>query len=273
MIDAVRIVLPPLLTAAGLVAFVALMVMAWIHLPFWAAMLSVPAAMILLSCAAILMSAGIKGVLIGTYEPTVKPLWSKFVWLNELVNGVYENIAGSALQPMLGTPFAVFGLRLMGCKIGRRVFMDTTLFSEFDLAEIGAYAAVNYGATIQTHLFEDRIMKADRLEIGEGASVGNMAVVLYGTEMKLGACLGSLSVLMKGEKLAPLSRWYGIPTQPMPALDQAANRRGAEPCLAAAGVRSRLRLAAPADRGPARPMPDAVPARRGVPNRHLAEAA
>jgi non-ribosomal peptide synthetase-like protein len=172
--------------------------------------------MALLSCAALLIAAGIKDILIGAYQPTLKPLWSKFVWLNELVNGVYESTAAPVLQPLLGTPFVVSGLRLMGCRIGRGVFMDTTLFSEFDLAEIGDYAAVNYGATIQTHLFEDRVMKAARLKIGCGASLGNMAVVLYETEMQLGAHLAPLSVLMKGEKLPPHSRWYGVPTQPMP---------------------------------------------------------
>jgi acetyltransferase-like isoleucine patch superfamily enzyme len=66
-------------------------------------------------------------------------------------------------------------------------------------------------------LFEDRIMKAGRLKIGHGASVGNMAVVLYDTEMQTGSYLAPLSVLMKGESLPPHSRWYGVPTQPMPA--------------------------------------------------------
>ena len=215
-IDAMRILLPVQLTAAGLIGFTALMYLAWIHLPLWAALMSVPLASMLLAWAAIMMAAGIKDMLIGRYEPTVKPLWSKFVWLNELVNGVYEGIAAPVLQPLLGTPFAVWGLRLMGCRIGRHVFVDTTLFSEFDLAQIGDYAAVNHGATIQTHLFEDRIMKSDRLEIADGASVGNMAVVLYDTKMRLGSWLAPLSVLMKGETLPPLSRWYGIPTQRMP---------------------------------------------------------
>jgi non-ribosomal peptide synthetase-like protein len=91
------------------------------------------------------------------------------------------------------------------------------LFSEFDLAEIADYAAVNHGTTIQTHLFEDRIMKSDRLRIGEGASVGNMAIVLYGTKMGTGSRLAPLSVLMKGENLPAFSSWYGVPTQPMPA--------------------------------------------------------
>jgi non-ribosomal peptide synthetase-like protein len=193
MIDAARIVLPILLSAAGIVGFVGMMVLAWMHLSLWGALLAVPAAMMLLSGAALLTSAGIKDILIGEYRSTVRPLWSKFVWLNELVNGVYESTAATVLQPLLGTPYAVFGLRLMGSRIGRCVFLDTTLFSEFDLAEIGDYAAINYGATIQTHLFEDRIMKADRLQIGEGATVGNMAVVLYDTQMRQGSYLAPLS--------------------------------------------------------------------------------
>ena len=48
-------------------------------------------------------------------------------------------------------------------------------FSEFDLVEIGDHAALNLGATIQTHLFEDRVMKADYLRIGAGCTVGNLA--------------------------------------------------------------------------------------------------
>ena len=216
MIDAMRILLPAQLIAAGAIAFAGLMALAWMYLPPWTALLSVPLVAVLLSWAALMMTAGIKDVLLGRYEPTIKPLWSKFVWLNEVVNGVYEGIAAPVLQPLLGTPFAASGLRLMGCRIGRRVFIDTTFFSEFDLVNIGDYAAINENATIQTHLFEDRIMKAGRLEIAEGASVGNMAVVLYDTRMQQGSWLAPLSVLMKGETLPPLSRWYGIPTQPMP---------------------------------------------------------
>ena len=222
VIDAMRILLPTQLAAASLIGFAGLMLLAWTHLPVWAALMCVPAACMLLSFAAVMMAGGIKDVLIGRYEPTIKPLWSKFVWINELVNGIYESTAAPALRPLLGTPFAVWGLRLMGCRIGRHVFMDTTLFSEFDLARIGDYAAVNYGATIQTHLFEDRIMKAAPLEIAEGATIGNMAVVLYDTKMGLGSSLAPLSVLMKGETLPLLSRWYGVPTQPMPAAPRSA---------------------------------------------------
>ena len=42
MIDAMRILLPIQLTAAGLIGFIGLMVLAWMHLPLWAALMSVP---------------------------------------------------------------------------------------------------------------------------------------------------------------------------------------------------------------------------------------
>ena len=95
--------------------------------------------------------------------------------------------------------------------------MHTTLFSEFDLVKIGDNAALNLGSTIQTHLFEDRMMKADTLEIGDGCSIGNMSVVLYGAKMLRGSSLGPMSLLMKGETLAPSTRWHGIPTEPVRA--------------------------------------------------------
>ena len=64
-------------------------------------------------------------------------------------------------------------------------------------------------------------MKTDTIKIGEECSVGNMSVVLYGTEMAPRAVLGPLSVLMKGERLPEASRWAGIPTQPDNAEPQA----------------------------------------------------
>src|SRR5262249_41472613 len=103
-------------------------------------------------------------------------------------------------------------LRAIGCRIGRHAYVDTTLFSEWDLVEIGDYAALNAGAVIQTHLFEDRVMKSSYLRIGDECNVSPMAVVLYDTRMETGATLGPLSLLMKGESLAERGRWHGIPT-------------------------------------------------------------
>lgn len=214
LIDAARILLPGLLMAAGMIVFTLCLLAAYATLSFEVFLAVTPPIAAALSIAGVMIAALVKRALAGTFTPTIKPLYSPFVWMNELVNGVYETVAAPALAPLMGTPFIAPPLRWMGCKIGKWVYLETTLFSEFDLVEIGDYSALNLGSTVQTHLFEDRVMKTAGLRIGENCTIGNMAIVLYGTEMRHGAWLGPLSVLMKGETLPAFSRWLGIPTQP-----------------------------------------------------------
>ena len=213
LMELVRVLLPGLIMTACLAAFTYLIAICHARFPTPVVYLIAPAITMALSLALIVASAGIKRLLIGRFRPSVTPLWCAYVWRNEIVNGVFESLAANAVSPLLGTPFAAPCLRMMGCKIGRWVYLHTTLFSEFDLVKIGDNAALNLGTTIQTHLFEDRVMKADSLEIGEGCSIGNMSVVLYGAKMLRGSSLGPLSLLMKGETLAPSTRWQGIPTE------------------------------------------------------------
>jgi non-ribosomal peptide synthetase-like protein len=217
VIDALRLVIPPAIVAGQAAALAALLAWAWHRLGGPAALVLAPLAVMAASAAGLACVVATKRALIGTFRPTVKPLWSVFVWLNEVVNGAFESVAAPCLAPLLGTPYAAPWLRLLGCRIGRRVYLETTLFSEFDLVEVGDDAALNAGAVIQNHLFEDRIMKASSLKVGDGCSVGNMAVVLYDTEMQAGASIGPLSLLMKGEILPPHTRWLGIPTAPLAA--------------------------------------------------------
>ena len=165
--------------------------------------------------AAALVTLAAKWILVWRYRPGEKPLWSTAVWRNELINALHEHLAEPFLVGALaGTPFVCWYFRLLGAKIGRRVYMETTDFSEFDLVRIGDEAALNADCTIQTHLFEDRVMKMSTIQIGPRASVGAGSLVLYDTVMGEGAALGDLSLLMKGETLPAWSRWEGIPAQP-----------------------------------------------------------
>ncbi|MFD3445561.1 Pls/PosA family non-ribosomal peptide synthetase [Microbacteriaceae bacterium 4G12] len=154
----------------------------------------------------------IKKLLIGRYEQTAKPLWSTFVWRSELVTALYENVTVPYLLNLfLGTPFARYILGWFGVKIGERVFLDSTHISEFDLVHIGDNVAINLNSTLQTHLFEDRVMKMSKLVIGDNCSIGNGSVVLYDTVMNNGSSLGNLSLVMKGETLPAYTHWEGTP--------------------------------------------------------------
>jgi non-ribosomal peptide synthetase-like protein len=155
-----------------------------------------------------------KWTIIGKYKPSNKPLWSVFVWKSEFINSLCESMVYPLLVNMfLGTTFAPIFFRMMGSKIGKRVFMETTEITEFDLAHIHDEACLNTLVTVQTHLFEDRVMKMSDLTIGEGCSVGAMSVVLYDAVMEKGSTIDALSLIMKGETIPAGTRWEGSPAK------------------------------------------------------------
>ncbi len=162
----------------------------------------------------VLFAAGVKNNLIGAYRPRVEPLWSVFVRRAEFATGIYEAAAVPVLvQQLTGTPYLPMVLRWFGVRVGRRVWLATTYLTEFDLVTIGDDAAVGTGVSLQTHLFEDRVMKMSTVTVGDRATVGTRAIVLYDAVVADDAALGSLSLLMKGDELPAGTRWHGIPAQ------------------------------------------------------------
>jgi non-ribosomal peptide synthetase-like protein len=212
-IEFFRVILPTIvLSFLSILSLINLYYMV-ISLPFWETVLLSPFVAFAFGIAAALIVAFVKYTLMGVYKPKDTPLWSTFVWKTELVTGLYETINVPLISLLRGTPFISWFLKLLGCKIGKRVFIDTTFFSEFDLVKIEDEAAINFNVTMQTHLFEDRVMKMSYLRIGKRCVVGNEAVVLYDTVMEEGSKLGSLSLLMKGETLPSWTSWEGNPAK------------------------------------------------------------
>ncbi|ODH02069.1 peptide synthetase [Nostoc sp. KVJ20] len=161
-----------------------------------------------------ILVATLKWIIVGRYRPRVEPLWSNFVRRTELITGLYETVAVPfLLRWFTGTPLLAPLLRLFGASIGRRVYMETTFLTEFDLVRVADDSAIANLTSLQTHLFEDRVMKMSKLRIGRGCTVGTRSVVLYDSEMEAGAKLDALSLLMKGEMLPFKSHWQGIPSR------------------------------------------------------------
>jgi non-ribosomal peptide synthetase-like protein len=164
---------------------------------------------------AILAVAALKWVLVGRYRPGQMPLWCGFVWRSDLVTGLFNNLCGIMFLGMLrGTPFISWALKLFGMKFGHRCYVDTLWFTEFDLVEVGDEAALNDNSNMQTHLFEDRIMKMDRVRVGPGCTIGANSTVLYGSTLEEGVHVDELSLVMAGERLPAGTSWHGIPARP-----------------------------------------------------------
>jgi non-ribosomal peptide synthetase-like protein len=114
-------------------------------------------------------------------------------------------------------------LSIFGARFGKGVYMDTTDITEFDCIKVGDFVSINSLAALQTHLYEDRVMKVGRIEVGNGVTLGANATVLYDTRVGDYARLGPLTLVMKGEEIPPHSEWAGAPAEPVRAI--AAERR------------------------------------------------
>ncbi len=213
VVEALRIVLPlALLIATGY--FIVLLVMPLATGNSWgfrvAAALAVAGA--LYGLASYLFVIALKWILIGRYRPRTAPMWTLFVWLSEAVTSLYESLAvPNFLDLLRGTPMLPWALRLLGARIGRGVYLNTTDLTEFDCVRIGDEAELNAWSGPQTHLFEDRVMKIGHVEIGARVTVGVRGTVLYDAQVGEGTILGPLTLVAKGERLPARTRWEGSP--------------------------------------------------------------
>ena len=213
-IEFLRVMLPSvLLSTFGLLGTLLAYLLAFVvSMPVLALLL--PAVYLASALLGYLVVVALKWLVVGRYRPRVAPMWSHFVWRSELITALYE---GSAVPGLLngftGTPFLAPLLRLLGVHMGRRVFIETTYLTEFDLVQVGDDTAIGATTSLQTHLFEDRVMKMSTVSIGSACTVGPRAVVLYDSQLEDGVELDALSLAMKGERLPAATRWRGIPAQ------------------------------------------------------------
>lgn len=173
-----------------------------------------PVALVVAAATAAGVTVLAKWILIGRYEPGEHPLWSGFVWRDEIINSLHEQLAGAwLLTTVLGSPLMGVYLRAMGASVGPNVWLETLSLTEFDLVDLGAGCAINRGACIETHLFHDRLLRMGPATLGDDATLGPHAVVLLDTELGAGCTLGARSVVLRGERLPPMTRWSGIPVR------------------------------------------------------------
>ena len=176
------------------------------------------AASVLISVAVTLVVVAFKWATMGRYEPMVKPMWSWWAMRTEAVAVLYWGLAGKVLiEHLRGTPFLPWVLRLFGTRMGRGVYMNMTDITEFDCVTVGDFVALNGNCALQTHLYEDRVMKVGRVVVGNGVSIGASATVLYDTQIGDFARLGPLTIVMKGEHIPAHTEWIGAPAQPAAA--------------------------------------------------------
>ncbi|MGW7755721.1 Pls/PosA family non-ribosomal peptide synthetase [Streptomyces violaceusniger] len=110
-----------------------------------------------------------------------------------------------------GTPFKPAVWRLLGVRMGHRVFDDGCRILERTLTQVGDGCALNAGSILQAHSLEEGVFKSDRITIGIGCTIGTSAFVHYGVVIEDHARIDADSFLMKGEHVPAHTQWRGNP--------------------------------------------------------------
>ncbi|MFJ8015768.1 Pls/PosA family non-ribosomal peptide synthetase [Streptomyces sp. NPDC096339] len=196
------------LTAAALCALIGT------ALGTWGTALLSGAVLLAAGLAACLVSVAAKWLLVGRHRTGEHPLWSGFVWRNELADTFVEVLAVPWLVGSVpGTPLLGLWLRALGARIGRGVWCESYWLPETDLVSLGDAAGVNRGCVLQTHLFHDRILRTDTVVLREGATLGPGGIVLPGSTVGARSTLGPASLVMAGESVPADTRWLGNPIE------------------------------------------------------------
>ena len=143
-------------------------------------------------------------------SPQVVAIYDPYFWYHER----HWKLSDSPIMSLFkGTPFKNLVSRLVGVKIGRKVFDDGCYITERTLTAIGDYTNLNEASVLQSHSLEEGVFKSDHITIGSGCSVGCGAFVHYGVTMGDNVVLEADSFLMKGEILEPGTTWRGNPAK------------------------------------------------------------
>lgn len=169
--------------------------------------------LLLLAASLVLLALPIlaKWLLIGKYQPGQRYLWSWWMWRLEIAYEIELLVLGMFSPMLAGTPYLPLWYRAIGARIGRRVCLTDAFLMEPDLIRLGDHVSVE--GALQTHLFEDRVMKLDTVTIQDDCCIGREACVLYGSEMRANSHLGDLSLIMNHEIFLENTSYHGLPAQ------------------------------------------------------------
>ena len=214
-VELIRIMIPETALLCASVLFIAYVHDLLVDNDLWEFFFLFPLYYILfLGLPCFLITVILKWVFIGKYTSWQRPMWTAKVWKSEAITTIYEALSVPFfLEYLKGTPWLPLFIRALGVRTGKRVWMNTTDITEYDMVTIGDDTALNIDCGPQTHLFEDRVMKVGTVKIGARNSIGAASIILYNAELGNDVQMEPLSLVMKGENLPEGTNWGGSPVR------------------------------------------------------------
>jgi non-ribosomal peptide synthetase-like protein len=151
------------------------------------------------------LSTGLRGL-----SPQYCSIYDPYYWFHERYWKINETNWISLFD---GTPFKAMAWRLLGVRVGKRLFDDGADVVEKTLVEIGDDCTLAPGATMQSHSLEDGTFKSDYIKIGNRCTLATESFAHYGVTTADEVVLEPDAFLMKGETPRAGTVWCGNPAR------------------------------------------------------------
>jgi serine acetyltransferase len=137
--------------------------------------------------------------------------WPLLTWVRYVAAiRVVRMLAGTLF---CGSPIWTAYLRLNGARIGRRVYVNSTLLSDHNLLEFGDDVIIGADVHLAGHTVEAGLVKTGRVRLGAGVTVGLGSAIDIDVEAGPGCQIGALSFVPKHARLKARARYVGIPVR------------------------------------------------------------
>lgn len=157
----------------------------------------------------VLFSALVEHAVLGfrPLKPQYCSIYDRYFWHHERLWKLMT------AAPFNGTPFKPMVWRLLGVKVGKRLYDAGTGIPEKTLVTIGDDCAFNEGSIMQGHSLEDGTFKSGYIVLGDRCCLGVEAFVHYGVTMSDGSTVGADAFLMKGAEVPENAVFVGNPAR------------------------------------------------------------
>lgn len=115
------------------------------------------------------------------------------------------------VQFLKGTPYINWWFRGLGAKIGRRVTIQTTFVSDWDLLTIDDDTTLGGESAVIAHVFEMGQIKLMPVRIGKQVTLGRATTIFPGVTIGDRAVVGGHSLVTKGKSIPENTIWAGSP--------------------------------------------------------------
>lgn len=161
----------------------------------------------------LLLTAGIKWLIIGRYRPGVHKIWSWYFLRWWFVGRLLSYMHVVMAHWIRETVFLNWWITLLGGTVGKGAVIATVNFTEPDLLSFGEDTTIDEDAHICGHTFHKGHLIIGPVKIGARSYIGPMSVVLPYARIDDKVFIDRQSLIRAGQRCPSATYWQGSPSR------------------------------------------------------------